>query len=355
MNALSPIGAVTVRAADLADAREAARIDAFVAAHPEAEFFHRPQWSLAVEQGCRQRAHYLVAESPSGSLVGCLPLSEIRSPLFGNALVSVGFGTGGGPLGEDRGAAARLVEEGWALARRLGCRTMELRGGAVPEGWSAQEGVYAGFAKPLPQGDEAILKAIKRRHRAIRRAQAFDLEIRCGRGEYDRAALYRVYSESVRNLGSPVYPRALFSAMLDRFGDQADILTVLKDGEPAASVLNFYFRGTVCAYWGGGTRSARDCFANEVMYYEVMRHASRRGCTRFDFGRSKVGTGPYAFKMNWGFDPEPLVYSVRTADGAPPRSINPLNPRYRLQVAAWQKLPLWLANRLGPVIARGLG
>lgn len=355
MNAPSRIAAVRIRAADLADPRECARIDDFVAGHPDAEPFHRPQWSAAVEQGCRQRSHYLLAETSAGSLVGCLPFTEVRSPLFGNSLVSVGFATGGGLLSEETGAAQRLAEEGWTLAERLGCPTIELKGGPVPEGWTAQSGVYAGFCKPLPEGDEAILKSIKRRHRAIRRAEPFNLEIRCGRGEFDRAALYRVYSESVRNLGSPVYPRGLIFSMLDGFGEDADILTVLKDGEPTASVLNLYFKGTVYAYWGGGTREARDCFANEVMYYEVMRHASRRGCNRFDFGRSKVGTGPYSFKMNWGFDPEPLVYSVRTADGAAPRSINPLDARYRLQVAAWQKLPLWMANRLGPVIARGLG
>jgi hypothetical protein len=91
------------------------------------------------------------------------------------------------------------------------------------------------------------------------------------------------------------------------------------------------------------------------MYYEVMRRGSARGCTRFDFGRSKLGTGAYSYKCNWGFDPRPLVYAVRTVGGAPPRDINPLSAKYKLQVAAWQRMPLWLANRLGPHIARGLG
>jgi FemAB-related protein (PEP-CTERM system-associated) len=345
---------MTVRAADLADGAERDRIDAYVAAHPGAELFHRPQWSLAVEAGCRQRAHYLIAEQ-HGRLTGCLPLTEVRSPLFGNALVSVGFGTGGGPVADDAATAAGLVRDGWALAEARGCRSMELRGGPVPDGWAAQAGVYAGFVKPLPQGDEIILRSIKRRHRAIRRAAEFGLEIRIGGGEADLAMLYAVYSESVRNLGSPVYPRALFAAMLAQFGPDADILTVLRDGRPVASVLNFYFRGTVFPYWGGGTLAARDCFANELMYYQVMCNAARRGCTAFDFGRSKVGTGSYAFKENWGFEPRPLVYAVRAVDGAAPRSVNPLDPKYRLQVALWKKMPLPLANRLGPHIARGLG
>src|SRR4051812_20258950 len=345
---------MTIRVADLADPAERARIDDYVAAHDTAEVYHRPQWSIAVEQGCRQRAHYLIAEGKAG-LSGCLPLVEIRSPLFGNALVSVGFGTGGGPPAGDPGTEAALVEAGWALARRRDCRSMELRGGAVPAGWTEQTGVYADFCKALPQGDEAILRAMKRRHRSIRRAREHDLEIRIGSGEADRAMHYQVYGEMVRNLGSPVYPKSLFAAMLDRFGEDADILTVLKDGRPLASALNFYHRGTVLPYWGGGTAAARDFSASEMMYYQVMCHGARRGCTRFNFGRSKVGTGTYSFKENWGFEARPLVYAVRTVDGAGPRSVNPLDPKYRLQVALWKKLPLPLANRIGPHIARGLG
>ena len=155
----------------------------------------------------------------------------------------------------------------------------------------------------------------------------------------------------MRNLGAPVFPRRLFAAMLDAFGDDADILTIRAGGRPVASVLSLYHRGTVYPYWGGGTAEARALRANDLLYYELMRHAVRRGCTRFDFGRSKLGTGAFAFKKNWGFAPRPLVYAGR----GNVRDTNPLSPKYRLQVALWRKLPVWLANRLGPPIARGLG
>ena len=143
--------------------------------------------------------------------------------------------------------------------------------------------------------------------------------------------------------------------MLDGFGADADILTVRREGRPVASVLSLYFAAVVMPYWGGGTAEARTWRANDLMYFALMRHARARGCVRFDFGRSKAGTGAFAFKRNWGFDPVPLDYALRTADGSAPREINPLNPRYRLQVAAWRRLPLGLANLLGPLIARGLG
>jgi FemAB-related protein (PEP-CTERM system-associated) len=352
MNAFSPLTAQDVRTADLSDPAERGRIDAFVQAQPGASPFHTSAWSLGVERGCGQRSHYLLAEEGQG-VAGVLPLTEIRSPLFGSALVSAGFGVGGGILGQGE---AMLAEAAVALARRLSVPSVELRGGPASTGWMTQEGIYAGFARALPAIDDAILKAIPRKQRAeVRRAQGFGLDVRHGRSERDLADHYRVYSESVRNLGTPVFPRSLFRAMLDAFGEAADILTVSKDGRPVASVLSLYFNGTVYPYWGGGTDAARSLRANEHLYFELMRHAAARGCTRFDFGRSKVGTGAYAYKKNWGFEPQPLRHAVHALDGAAPREINPLSPKYRLQVRLWQKLPLPVANLIGPSIARGLG
>jgi FemAB-related protein (PEP-CTERM system-associated) len=349
MNALAP-APVTVGAADLADRR----IDAFVRAHPGMAIFHLPQWSRAVERGTGQRAHYLVAEQ-GGAVRGVLPLTHVRSRLFGNALVSVGFGTGGGILAADDRAAEALAAAAWDLTRALGCASVELRGGAVPDGWQAGEGVYSSFARGLPGDGEALLLSIPRRQRAeVRRALASDLTCSAGADARHCDAHYRVYAESVRNLGTPVFPRRLFDAALDAFGDEADIVIVWKGGEPLAALLNFYVGGTGQPYWGGGTRAARDWRANDLVYFEMMRRAIERGCTRADFGRSKVGTGPWSRKRIWGFEETPLVYATRAVGGYA-REINPLSPKYRLQVAAWQRLPLWLANRIGPPIARGLG
>ena len=355
MNALAPVAAVTVRTADLSDPAECARLEAFVAEQPAATVFHRPQWSRAVERGTGQRAHYLVAEC-AGALVGCLPLSEIRSLLFGNALVSAGFGTDGGILAESDRVAERLAAAGWSLGEKNRCTTLELRGGPFPDGWSRQEGVYVNFDRVLPGDGDALLKALPRRQRAeVRRAREFGLESSAGSDERHRAAHFRVYAESVRNLGTPVFPRKLFAAALDEFGRDADIVTVWREGEPLAAMLNFYSRGTCQPFWGGGSFAARRFSANDLAWFEVMRRAIERGCDRADFGRSKLGTGPCQRKRIWAFDETPLVYAVRTADGAAPRQINPLSPRYRLKIAAWQRLPLWLSNRIGPAIARGLG
>jgi len=346
---------LTPTALRLGGADDADRIDAFVRAMPGATPFHLTAWGEAIARGCRQQAHHLIAER-GDRIVGMVPLAEIHSALFGRALVSSGFAVGGGILVVDEPTGDALAEAAWRLAESLSCPSLELRGGFVPANWHRESGTYAGFARPLAADDAAELLAIPRKQRAeVRRALGFDLTVETGCEERDRSAHYAVYAESVRNLGTPVFPRTLFDAVLDGFGPEADILTVWREGRPLASVLSLYFAGTVMPYWGGGTAEARTWRANDLMYYALMGHARQRGCTRFDFGRSKYGTGAFAFKKNWGFEPQPLDYAVRTADGSAPREVNPLSPRYRLKVAAWRKLPLGVANRVGPLIARGLG
>ncbi|MCD2323952.1 FemAB family PEP-CTERM system-associated protein [Sphingomonas sp. IC-56] len=348
---------LTLRTADLGDAIERARIGTWVHDHPGGTPFHLPNWSIAVARGCGQRSHYLLAERANGDIAGILPLTELHSPLFGRALVSAGFGVGGGVLAEVPGAARRLADAAMVLASRLSCTTVELRGGGEPGGdWHSDGDTYLGFVRPIAADDEAELLAIPRKQRAeVRRSLANDLEVLTGAGGDHLRDHYAVYSETVRNLGTPVFPRRLFAETLAAFGNSADLLSVRHQGRALASVLSLYWRGTVYPYWGGGTQAARGLRANDRMYFALMAHARARGYERFDFGRSKAGTGAAAFKKNWGFEATPLTYFKRTTDGSAPRSINPLDPKFSLQVRAWKRMPLWLANRVGPWIARGLG
>ncbi len=329
---------------------------AFLAATPGATPFHSAAWGEAIERATGHRWHILAARDDAGALVGVLPLHHIRSRLFGSTLASTGFAVDGGILATEPRAVALLAEAAVWLAHELGVTGVDLRGGTHPAGWAVDDATYAGFARPLCASREEELAAIPRKHRAeIRKALANDLTVTIGSNRADRDAHFAAYATSVRNLGTPVFPRRLFDAVLDSFGEAADILTVRHDGAVVASVLSLYWQGRVMPYWGGGTAAARGLRANERMYFELMDHARKRGCSTFDFGRSKAGSGPAAYKKNWGFEAERLAYARWTADGAPQRDTNPTSPKYRLLVDTWQNLPLWLANRLGPIIARQLG
>ena len=358
MSAPLEISAPTLRLADTSDRR---RIAAFLDVHPDTTPFHESAWLDAVSASTGHDATILLCEE-RGGIAGVLPLHRVQSPLLGAALISTGFAVGGGILAATPRAASLLASAAEELAGRHGCPSIELRGGALPEGrpegnsgWTIRRDAHAGFVAPLAVDAEAQLLAIPRKQRAeVRRGLGHAMEVSVGTGPADRAAHYAVYSESVRNLGTPVFPRALFDAVLDGFGEAADILTVRHEGHPVASVLSLYHRSAVMPYWGGGTGEARALRANDVMYYALMNHARARGCERFDFGRSKTGSGAFHFKRNWGFEPQPLAYASWTAGGVPPRDADPTSPRYQARIAAWRKLPLGLANRLGPLIARGL-
>ncbi|MBB3980462.1 FemAB-related protein (PEP-CTERM system-associated) [Sphingobium fontiphilum] len=345
-----------VEEAPLRDAAMAARLDAWVCEHPDSTPFHRPAWIQAVQSGTGQRAIMLVATRPSGEIEGLLPLTFIKSPLFGKALVSSGFAVDGGILATHRKAPALLADAAWTLAEKLGASTVELRGGGAPADWTVKADTYLGFARALAADDEAELKAVPKRHRAeIRKGLEKGLDFEVGRDKRLRDIHYRLYAMSVHHLGTPVFPRALFEAVLDRFGPDADIGMVSKDGVPLSAVISLYHRGACMPYWHGAGEAARAMRSNEVLYFRMMREARERGCTMFDFGRSKAGTGPAAWKKSWGFEGEPLNYAVRTAPGQATRDVNPLSPQYRRKVELWKKLPLSIANIIGPHIARGLG
>ena len=357
MNAIVDL-AVIVQEARLSDPATVAALDKWVLAHPDSTPFHRSGWIMAVEAGTGQKAKMLVARRPGGKIAGVLPLTHIRSALFGRALVSSGFAVDGGMLVDHRKAGPALADAAWTLARTLGCTTVELRGGEAPTDpiWQNKADAYLGFSRPLAEDDAAELKAVPKRHRAeIRKGLANDLAFEVGRDKRLRDIHYRLYAHSVHNLGTPVFPRALFDAVLDRFGDDADIALVSKDGKPLSAVISLYHHGACMPYWHGAAEGARAMRSNEALYFRLMRRAHERGCTLFDFGRSKVGTGPAAWKKTWGFAGEPLGYHLRTAPGHETRDVNPLSPQYRRKVELWKKLPESLANLIGPHIARGLG
>lgn len=349
--------AVTPVVLDPANQDVGGRIGAFVDAHPDATPFHRPDWLTAVARGSGHRGLVLALEK-GPDLAAILPLLEVHSPLFGRVMVSSGFGVGGGVLANTRGDAESLFAFAEDQALLRSCPTIELRGGPLPggrPGWSVRRDSHCGFVAELATDDEAQLLWIPRKQRAeVRKGLAADLTVTVGSAAADRKAHYAVYAESVRNLGTPVFPRRLFAEVLDAFGEDADILTVWHHTQPVASVLSLYHRGTVMPYWGGGTHAARKLRANDRMYFELMLHARRRGCTWFDFGRSKVNSGAGEFKKNWGFAAEPLGYASWTAPGASARDADPTSDRHAARIALWKKLPLPVANLVGPWIARGL-
>jgi FemAB-related protein (PEP-CTERM system-associated) len=346
-----PATAVTVGTLAAGDEK---RWDAFVAACPDGTFFHLAGWRRVIETAFRHRTYYLMAER-GGAVTGVLPLTLVKTRLFGASLIANAFCVQGGSIAADMASLKALDAAAIRLMEELRVPVLEFRSAAEHRSdWVTRGDLYASFRKPIDPSVDKNMKAIPRKQRAMVRKG-----IQNGlRSEIDRDAdrLHRVYGESVRNLGTPVFPKTYFDLLLATFPEHSDVLTIITgESRAVASVLNFYFRDEVLPYYGGGTSEARRLAANDFMYWEVMRRACERGYRVFDFGRSKVGTGAYDFKTYWGFEPTPLVYQFKLAPGRKVPDLNPLNPKFALFVKLWKKLPLAVAARLGPPIVRGLG
>ncbi|WP_372657332.1 FemAB family XrtA/PEP-CTERM system-associated protein [Hydrogenophaga sp.] len=332
---------------------QVARWEAFVMACPQATFFHRAGWQRIIREVFRHRTYFLYAEA-GGEILGVLPLGQVKSRLFGHALTGLPFAVYGGVATLNNEAANALEAEAQRLAQTLGVQHLELRNvQRRHEDWPLQD-LYVTFRKPILPTEEANMLAIPRKQRAMVRKgikNGLSAEI-----DSNAQRFFALYADNVHRHGTPAMSRRYFQALMDTFGADCEVLTVCApDGRPVSSVMSFYFRDEVLPYYAGDDEAARDLAANDFKYWELMRRACGRGLQVFDYGRSKQGTGSYAFKKNWGFEPTPLHYEYQLYQREAIPQNNPSNAKYKLLIATWRRMPLALANWLGPHIVRHLG
>ena len=332
--------------------------DAWVAGHPDATFFHRAGWKRVIEASFRHRCYFLLVEA-EGQIRGILPLVHVRSHLFGNALVSTSFCVYGGPVAADEPAERALDAAALDLARSLKVDHLEYRLRSRPQkaswrdAWACKADLYATFRKEMDPDPEKNLLAIPRKQRAvIRKGIKNNLQARI---ETDLEHFFPLYAQSWRNLGTPIFPKRLFENLMAEFGPACEVMTVFQESEPVSTLVTFYFRDEVLPYYGAGAAAARTCAAYDFMYWDVMRRACEQGYRIFDFGRSKRDTGAWAFKKNWGFDPQALQYQYKLLRRESVPGVNPSNPKYQLLISLWKRLPIPVANAIGPALSRSLG
>ena len=335
------------------DTENSARWEAFVQACPEATFFHRAAWQSILRNVFRHPTYFLYAEH-DGEILGVLPLAHIKSRLFGNSLIALPFAVYGGVAASTTEAAAALEQEAQSLARQLDVDHLEFRNiNPRHADWPTQD-LYVTFRKEILPEVEANMLAIPRKQRAMVRKGINSGLISTVDRKSDR--FFKLFADNVHRHGTPALPKRYFDTLLEVFGDDCEILTITSpDGKPLSSVLSFYFRDEVLPYYAGDDEAARNFAANDFKYWELMRRSCERGLKIFDYGRSKVGTGPYSFKKNWGFEPQGLHYEycLYKRDSIPQN--NPNNAKYKLLIETWRRMPISLANLIGPHIVRNLG
>ena len=326
---------ITVQQLALGDAKAHQRWDEFVFACQDATFFHRAAWQVLMHTVFKHRTFFLYAEE-NGVIQGVLPLAQVKSKLFGHALVGLPFAVYGGVAATTPEAADALEKEAQRIAQEIGAEHLELRNVQPRHAEWPKQDLYVTFRK------EMVRKGLKNELKS-----EIDPNV-------DR--FFALYADNVHRHGTPALPKRYFQALLDTFGKDCEVLTVVgPQNQLLSSVLTFYFRNECLPYYAGDDEAARDLAANDFKYWELMRRACARGYTLFDYGRSKVGTGPYSFKKNWGFEPQALHYEycLYKRDAIPQN--NPNNAKYQLLIKTWRRMPLSWANALGPHIVRNLG
>ena len=330
-----------------------AACDAYVTGHPDASGYHYRAWLGVIERAFRHRTAYLAAES-DGRVVGVLPLVFFRSRFFGRFVVSMPFLNYGGILADtpdiERVLLARAIEE----ARRDGASHLELRHRRqlFPELAAKRHKVAMRLA--LESTSERQWDSLDKKVRnQVRKAEKSGLVGEHGGMEL-LEAFYSVFAHNMRDLGTPVYTMQFFREVLSTFPEASRVFVVRADGRPVAASI-VYGRGeTLEVPWASAIRAFNPMCANVLLYWHMLRFAIEGGAREFDFGRSTPGEGTFHFKRQWGAQPHELVWEYWTAAGGAVPDLSHGNPRFSTAVAAWQRLPLAVANRLGPLIVRNI-
>lgn len=317
-------------------------------------------WRTILERVFGHRPHYLLAVE-GGEVCGILPLVLLRSVLFGRALISLPYLNAGGIVGATDAATNALLERANTLGTELGVDYLELRHAGPIETYGSRMPVRThkvSMELALDGGHEAVFGRFPPKLRSqVRRPSKSGVIAQVSGddlGEIESIqAFYAVFSEHMRDLGTPVYPRRLFQQVKACFGKACRIITVWHDGKPVAAGITVGHGPKAEIAWASALKSHNRLSPNMILYWTAMKTACQDGYATFDFGRSSPESGTYRFKEQWGATPLPLHWYYQMFRGEVP-DVNPNNPKYTALVSCWRRLPLPVANLIGPWLTRSL-
>jgi serine/alanine adding enzyme len=335
---------------DVVETDDGARWDEFVRAHPQATACHLFGWRRVMEGALGNPTRFYAAVDRGGAWRGVLPLVTVRSRIFGHYLVSMPFLNDGGPIGGPA-SRARLAERAIADGRRQGADLVELRGRTpIPVAATAPPRKVTRHLALPATADELWEKGFRAKLRSqVRRPMKEGMEFRAGPDEL--AAFYAVFARNMRDLGTPVLPRAWFEGIARWMPENVCFGAVYRAGRPVAGACALQWKGELEMTWASSLREHATAAPNMLLYWGMLQEAVARGCTVFNFGRCTPGSATHRFKEQWGGVDVPLPWlewSPRGVAGTP----SPERPLFRLATRAWSRLPMAVANRLGPVLSR---
>ena len=322
----------------------------FIETNADSTFCHQHEWKSLIENALGHKSLYFAAVEQDGTWRGALPLVRVKT-VIGHHLISMPFLNDGGALG-DAAACELLIQRAVDEAKRSGATLVELRSRAdAPGPVQASNRKIAVHLKLPPTVEDLWAKTFRAKLRSqVRRPTKEGMTARTGRTEL--ATFYRVFSRNMRDLGTPVMPKAFFERIASTFGDSVMFASVYtKEEKPAAAACCLIWRNEIEVTWASSLRELNTFSPNMLLYSHLMEEAIRRGLTLFNFGRSTPDTPTHRFKQQWGGVDVPLSWPCWPPD-ASHAIAHKERPVFRVATALWQRLPVAVANRVGPSLAR---
>jgi FemAB-related protein (PEP-CTERM system-associated) len=332
--------------------------DEYVRSHPCGSHFHLSAWQKMIHDTFGHKPMHMVAQNSQGKIAGVLPLFLVRSRIFGQMLVSAPLASYGGILADSDGIAEAMLRDAYQLAKELQVEFVELRNfrNSIASDSSTPlitKDLYVTFQKVLPDNTDEILPSIPKKVRyEIRQGVQNGLEFRVN--DIGMKDFFKVYSASVRNLGTPVFPRRLFANGLKAFGSECKVFSVHWKKLTVAVAWTLFYKDRLAPHYCGSLKEYNHLSVNSYMYFMIMKYARENGYRLFDFGRSKKGTGSFSFKKHWGMGMFELPYQYALIRRQSLPDMSPLNPKFSLGIEVWRRLPLPVTRLVGPMISRHL-
>ena len=324
--------------------------DAFVRSQRGWTHFHLDGWRRVYQRVFDHECPALAARDAQGALIGVLPLTRVKSLVFGHFLVSQPFVNYGGPLGS-ADAVRALAAEASAMVERDGAKLLELRSRIeLPLDLPVSHRKVTVVLDLDPDSERTFRKFDSKLRSQVRRPIKEGVTVRFGRDQV--APFFRVFAHHMRDLGTPTQPQALFEALADEFPDDMWVACAYLGDQPVAGGAGFRWDGEFEMTWASSLHSYGRIAPNMLLYWAFMERCAQQGLRLFNFGRTTPGSGTHRFKMQWGSREEPLWWYQRQAGSS--KTPSPDDARYAWGPRIWRHLPLPVATALGPWIVRGI-
>jgi serine/alanine adding enzyme len=310
-------------------------------------------WREVIQETFGHEAYYLIA-TDVGTICGALPLVAIRSRLFGNSLVSIPFFSSGGLLADSEEVRNELLAHAAELAREQNARHIELRQGDECEIEWVRTSIKVRMELKLPStADDYLSQLSSSRRKRLRYILKHGLDAEWA-GMDAVPAFYEIFATNMRNLGTPVYPRVFFENQIRHLPDHVRVLIVRDAGKPVAAAFLTSHGATLELPWAASLPESRKKEAPMIMYWTIIQRAIEEGFKTLDLGRCTPGSGNYMFKQHWNPVERPLHWYYWLAPGTSIPHLRPDNSKFKLAVELWKRLPLIVANGLGPHVVRSI-